>query len=262
MDLQPPDNSPIAPLPEGGFADRPPSANGANPHPQAPSSPSLSSEPGDAYEVKFRLTAEEAEMAESWARARLTPDPHGIDGVYRTISLYLDTPFFDIYHKSPGHRRSKFRLRRYGSEPQIHLERKTRRGDRVRKRREIIALADIPRLLEENGDGGWFAPQIRRRSLRPSCWIAYTRTAFMATTAAGPLRLTLDREAIGMPAPAWDVPDRVDGQVLLAGEVILELKFRTSLPKLFHELLEMLPSRVSGVSKYGRCIEAWGLARR
>lgn len=232
--------------------------------PKAAASPSLASAPGagDAYEVKFRLTAREAEEAESWARARLTPDPHGENGVYHTTSLYLDTPFLDIYHKSPGYRRSKYRLRRYGSEQQIHLERKIRRGDRVRKRREAIALTDVPRLLDEDGGGVWFGPQIRRRLLRPICWIGYTRTAFTSATPGGPLRLTLDRDAVGTTASAWDVPDRVSGRMLLSDEVILELKFRSSLPKLFHELLAVLPSRVAGVSKYSRCVEAWSLARR
>jgi hypothetical protein len=232
--------------------------------PREMASPSLVSTPGtgDAYEVKFRLTSREAEDAEAWARAHLTPDPHGHNGVYRTTSLYLDTPFLDIYHKTPGYRRSKFRLRRYGVEPHIHLERKSRRGDRVRKRREVIALADVPRLLDEDGGGAWFGPQVRRRLLRPICWIGYTRTAFTSVTPSGPLRLTLDRDAVGTTASAWDVPDRVNGRILLSDEVILELKFRSSLPKLFHELLAVLPSRVAGVSKYSRCVEAWGLARR
>jgi hypothetical protein len=232
--------------------------------PKELASPSLVSTPGDgdAYEVKFRLTAREAEAAEAWARARLTPDPHGDNGVYRTTSLYLDTPFLDIYYKTRGYRRRKYRLRRYGSEVLIHLERKARRGDRVRKRREVISLADVPRLLDGDGVGEWFGPQIRRRLLRPICWIGYTRTAFASVTPSGPLRLTLDRDAVGTTASDWDVPDRVNGRVLLSDEVILELKFRSSLPKLFHELLAMLPCRMGGVSKYSRCIEAWGLARR
>src|SRR6185437_13336869 len=113
-------------------------------------SPSLASAAGggDAYEVKYRLTAQEAESVQAWAYERLTPDPHGEGGVYRTTSLYLDTPVFDIYHKTRGYRRSKYRLRRYGAEEWVHLERKIRRGDRVRKSRVAIALAEVPRLVE------------------------------------------------------------------------------------------------------------------
>jgi hypothetical protein len=226
-------------------------------------SPSLTLEPGggDAYEVKFRLTGDEACGAEAWARQRLTPDPHGDNGVYRTTSLYLDTPFLDIYHRTPGYRRSKYRLRRYGADEAIHLERKRRRGDRVRKRREAVALAEVPSLLDGEG-GGWFGLLVRQRLLRPICWIGYLRTAFVSATANGPVRLTLDRGIAGTTASDWTVPGQVEGRPLLPGEVILELKFRASLPVLFHDLLAQLPSRLAGVSKYSRCVEAWDLARR
>jgi hypothetical protein len=227
------------------------------------SSPSLSSEPGDgdAYEIKFRLTVEEAGWAESWARQHLQPDPHGDNGVYRTTSLYLDTPFLDIYHKTPGYRRSKYRLRRYGSVEWIHLERKIRRGDRVRKRRDTVTLTEVSRLLDAD-IGGWFGDRVRQRLFRPVCWIGYTRTAFLSATANGPLRLTLDRSVLGTLATTWTVPPRVEGRELLPEEVILELKYRNNLPILFHDLLAVLPSRLAGVSKYGRCVETWNLARR
>ncbi len=232
--------------------------------PEGVMSPSLASDAsgGDAYEVKYRLTTTEAERVQAWARERLTPDPHGEGGVYRTTSLYLDTPVLDIYHKTPGYRRSKYRLRRYDSEEWVHLERKIRRGDRVRKSRDAIALADVPRLLDSDGGGAWFGPLVRQRALRPICWISYARTAFTAVTSSGPVRLTLDREVVGATASTWTVPSSVEGRKLLLGEVILELKFRSSLPALFHDLLAALPSRQVGVSKYSRCVEAWELAGR
>lgn len=227
----------------------------------SPSSVPISALGGDAYEVKFRLTLDQAHWAEAWARERLTPDPHGDNGVYRTISLYVDTPFFDIYHKTRGYRRSKYRLRRYGSMDWVHLERKLRRGDRVRKRRDMVPLADISSLAS-GINGGWFGERVRERLFQPVCWIAYTRTAFQSATSTGPLRLTLDRDVVGAPASAWTVPAKVEGRALLPGEVILELKYRANLPPLFQELLAALPARLAGVSKYGRCVEAWDLARR
>lgn len=216
---------------------------------------------GDAYEVKFRLTIEEADWAEKWVRERLTPDPHGDNGVYRTTSLYVDTPFLDIYYKTRGYRRSKYRLRRYGSAEWVHLERKVRRGDRVRKRRDLVPLAEVSRLV--CGDNGsWFGQRIRERLFQPVCWITYTRTAFQSAVLSAPSRLTLDRDIVGTPAKGWNVPAGVDGLALLPGQAILELKYRANLPPLFHELLTALPSRSVGVSKYGRCVEAWELARR
>lgn len=232
-------------------------------NPAARLSPSLFTEAGggDAFEIKFRLTTEEAQRAEAWARQHLQPDAHGENGVYHTTSLYLDTPFLDIYHKTPGYRRSKYRLRRYGALEWVHLERKIRRGDRVRKHRATVSLSEVSRLLDADS-GGWFGDRVRQRLFRPVCWIGYTRTAFLSATANGPLRLTLDRSVLGTAATTWTVPPRIDGRPLLPDEVILELKYRNNLPILFHDLLAMLPTRLTGVSKYGRCVEAWHLARR
>jgi hypothetical protein len=223
-------------------------------------SPSLASEP-DAFELKFLLAPRQAESVEAWARRRLSPDPHGDGGTYRTTTLYLDTPFLDIYHKSPGYRRSKYRLRRYGSGEVIYLERKARWGDRVRKRREVLPLSCLPRLLDPDGGATGFGPRVRERLLRPTCRISYARTAFLGTTAGGPVRLTLDREVVGTAASDWAVPARLEGRELLPGAAILELKFRLVLPGLLRELLCTLPARPGGGSKYGRCVEAWNLAR-
>jgi hypothetical protein len=224
-------------------------------------SPALLPEaPTDAYELKFWLRGPEAERLEAWARSRLVPDPHGQAGTYRVTTLYLDTAGLDVYFRSPGYRRNKYRIRRYGEGELAHLERKTRVGDLVRKRREVIPLAEVRQLLAEAGAGTWFGGCIQRRLLRPSCWITYLRTAFLGSTSHGPARLTLDRDVRGTTAPDWTAPSRFEGRDLLGGGVVLELKFQAALPGLFRELLESLPARASGASKYRRCVEAWGLS--
>jgi hypothetical protein len=215
----------------------------------------------DAFELKFLLCAREADKVEAWARQRLTPDPHGADGVYRSTTLYLDTPLFDVYHKSRGHRRSKYRVRRYGSDEVVHLERKIRQGDRVWKRREVLSLADLPHLPGRDEVGTWFGQRVRDRLFRPVCWVGYSRTALVGTTLSGPVRLTLDRRVVGATASAWTVPERIDGPELLPDRAILELKFRSALPGLLRELLRTLPSRTARGSKYARCVEAWELVR-
>jgi hypothetical protein len=229
------------------------------PHPVG--QPRALASPPDAYELKFLLTELEAARAEAWARQRLTPDPHGTRGTYLTTTLYLDTALFDIYHKSPGYRRSKYRLRRYGSSWLLHLERKKRRGDRVRKQRESLPLAVLPRLLDPDAAGTWFGPRVRERLLRPSCLLSYRRTAFTGATPDGAMRLTLDRDVVGKAASDWTVPAGVEGLELFSGEAILELKFRAVLPGLFRELLGELPTIAAGRSKYTRCVEAWDLTR-
>lgn len=227
--------------------------------------PVAGQEQSDAYELKFHLTAELASRAEAWARQRLTPDPHGDEGRYLTTSLYCDTPGLDVYHKAKGFKRSKYRVRRYGEAETIFLERKRRKGDVVRKRRDSVAPSELHLLggsdVSLDWAGWWFYRQIQFRSLRPSCLIAYNRTAFMGTSSTGTVRLTLDRDVTGVPADGWEVRPVEGGKALLPGGVVLELKFRAMLPPLFMDLLSELPSSGGGVSKYRLCVDAWGLAR-
>src|SRR5262249_13563386 len=156
------------------------------------------------------------------------------------------------YHKSPGYRRSKYRLRRYGAGDLVHLERKTRRGDRVRKCREAAALADLLHLLQSEADL-WFPGEVERLGLGPAGLGGYPRNAFLGM-AGGPVRLTIDRDIVGLPADGWSLPESIDGTELLPGRAILELKFRAALPGLFREALGLLRAQPSGASKYGRCV--------
>jgi hypothetical protein len=214
---------------------------------------------GAAYELKFHLTEIEATAVEAWARHRLTPDPHGRDGAYDIVSIYHDTPRLDVFHRSTGFRRNKFRVRRYDEGSFLFLERKTRRGDRVRKRRVSVPLSDLPflsrSLVPESWQGAWFHRRLCVSGLRPTCKVAYQRTAFFGKSADGPLRLTLDRGLVGAPAHDWHVSPVDDGVPLLPEGVLLEMKFHVHMPALFRELLPHLPCQPARVSKYRRCIE-------
>jgi hypothetical protein len=162
----------------------------------------------------------------------------------------------------PGFRRRKFRVRRYGIESKLYLERKTRWGDRVRKRRSDAPLEDMP-LLAGDGtrtdwSGQWFCDRIALRGLRPACRITYDRTAFVRATPAGPLRLTLDRTIRGTPTDCWDLSP-VDGEEILPGFVVCEFKFRQSLPELFRGLIEQLKLEAGSISKYRRVMTSAGI---
>jgi hypothetical protein len=227
-------------------------------------SPGLSAGPGAAYELKYSLPAALALEVEAWARGCLTPDPHGDDGRYRTTTAYCDTPRLDVYRRSPGYRRSKYRLRRYGESGAVYLERKKRRGDRVWKRRDPVAAAELACLAGAGPPAGWpgewFLRKVRNRELSPACQVAYTRTAFIGGTVAEPLRLTLDRDLAGVLAEGWAVEPLGGGRALLPGGAILEMKFRDALPLVFRDLLALLPPGLGRVSKYRVCVRAWGLA--
>ena len=226
-------------------------------------SPSLQKGAGPAFELKFVLTLDEAARAEEWARSYLAPDPHGLDGAYRTLSLYCDTPRRDVFHRVRGYRRSKYRVRRYEQGDFLHLERKKRCGDRVSKKRSVLPLDRLPLVEtadpEPEWDWGWFLRQIRQRELLPAARLGYARTAFMGD-GSGPMRLTIDRELAGEPVQGWGVGALTDPRPLLPGQAVLELKYADVLPAPFKQLLSLLPpNRPGGASKYRLCMRAWGL---
>jgi hypothetical protein len=233
-------------------------------------SPSLS-EPqegaGPAFELKFVLEEGRAAAIEDFIRGRLPLDPHGdpaLGGAYRTTTLYLDTPRLDVYHRADGFKRRKYRLRRYGTAARIFLERKTKSNDRVRKQRTDVPPDELPLLANPlsviTWPGHWFHQLLITRGLRPTCLIGYERTAYAAATAEGPLRLTVDRRLRGAPASAWDVPPLDGGLTFLAGQAILEFKFRTALPTLFKELIQEFRLSPGATSKYRQCMQSWGAA--
>src|SRR5262249_41497399 len=117
---------------------------------------------GTAYELKFLLEDRAAAAVEGWARRRLALDPHGeaaLGGASRATALYCDTGAWHVYLRAPSYRRRKFRLRRYGDEALIYLERKARRGDRVAKVRTPVRAAEVDLLAGETKEdwaGCWF----------------------------------------------------------------------------------------------------------
>jgi hypothetical protein len=234
-------------------------------HVESPSLAESANGGGSAYELKFLIDEARAREAEAWAAARLAPDPHGDPargGAYHTTTLYLDTPALDVYHRRPSFKRSKHRLRRYGAEPRVYLERKKKVGDRVRKQRTAIPDGELPLLADALAvpawPGHWFHRRLLDRGLRPAALVVYERTAFVGASAEGPFRLTLDRQLRGSLAGAWAVPPDEGGRPLLTGRVILEFKFRSALPAPFKELVQAMRLNPGPVSKYRSCVSAWG----
>jgi hypothetical protein len=234
-------------------------------------SPSLGSPgggAGPAYELKFLLDEAQAQEVEAWARRRLALDPHGepaLGGAYRTTSLYCDTPQLDVYRRTPSYRRRKFRVRRYGSASGAFLERKSKWGDRVEKRRTPIPVEELPLLAYPlsvvTWPGHWFHRRLRMRQLGPACRIVYQRTAYVGSCSESPLRLTLDRRIRGVHTDEWSLAPLEGGLPLLTARVILEFKFRSALPAPFKEVVAAMRLSPSTVSKYRLCREAWGVGR-
>lgn len=232
-------------------------------------SPGLRAHAGPAFELKFELSQNDVARMKAWALRRLNPDPHSVDGSYQVTSVYCDTPGFDVFHRSPGYKTSKLRLRRYGSASFVYLERKVKKGDRVRKRRVEVAPEELGRLAAYVDGGtppagwsaGWFLDHAVKKQVAPTCRVGYRRTAFFGTSGGQDVRLTIDENLIGTPTRGWEAQPLQEGIALLAGGALLELKFHDSMPELFRQLLPELPARTARVSKYRRCVRLCGLAR-
>jgi hypothetical protein len=222
-----------------------------------------------AFELKFELSRDDVFRMKAWAVRHLRPDPHGVDGCYRVTSVYCDTPQFDVFHRSPGYKASKLRLRRYGSTDFIFLERKVRRGDRIRKRRVEVAPEDLRGLATYMDGGippadwkaGWFLEYALKKQVAPACRVGYRRTAYYGMSGRQSVRLTIDENMIGVVARGWEAHPLQDGLELLPGGALLELKFQDTMPELFRTLLPDLPARAARVSKYRRCVRLCGLAQ-
>ena len=219
---------------------------------------------GFTSEIKFVVDAARGREIRQWARERLGADPHGngaFSDEYRVASVYFDTAERDVFHRRGSYGRSKFRIRRYHHEPTVFLERKLRTGARLTKRRTSIDLATLPLIAGTtlNGDGtAWFRRRIALRRLAPVCQVSYLRTAREGNTIDGPVRLTIDDELTAFASESF-VFEAGPAAPVLDGRVILEMKFRGSLPGIFKELVETFAIEPQRCSKYRTAAEALGL---
>jgi VTC domain len=216
-------------------------------------------------ETKLLVDATLGDDIRAWARGRLGPDPHGggsFRDQYGVTSLYLDTDAHDVYHRRGSYGRSKFRIRHYEKDESAFLERKLRTRLRLTKRRTRIPFEAISSLRLDDPDpthpGYWFLRRVLLRRLRPVCVIRYSRTARMADTPEGPVRMTLDASVIAGPT---SVVTLTPGQArpLVDGLMILELKYSGVFPRIFKDLVDEFHLTPRPASKYRFAVHALGL---
>ena len=196
----------------------------------------------------------------------LRPDPNG-QGThgdrYRITSLYFDTEQLDVFHRRASYGRGKYRIRRYGQSELAFLEHKLRTRRQLTKRRSIAELGDLQRLTgaeaQPDWAGYWFHRRLLLRQLWPLCQVLYERTARIAMTQYGPIRLTLDEDLRARPAGGiwFSAPG---GQPICGDQLILELKFRCAMPALFKCLVEEFALNPQPLSKYRLAVIALNLA--
>ena len=220
-----------------------------------------------AREMKLLVNESQAREIESRLQPLLSLDPHADPtqgNSYRLSTLYCDTPQFDVLNRRGRYRLFKFRLRRYGNSDSIFLERKSKRGTQVRKRRALVDMADLSYFDQASPpdlwDGAWYHRQVARNRFSPTCLIEYERVAYFGVSRTGPIRLTFDRNIRGGLCREWSFDAPVSRTRLLPGTVVCELKFRAALPAMFKSVLQSMQLVPQGASKYRGCLHACGLA--
>lgn len=225
-----------------------------------------------AFESKFLLSREQADVVMQWARQHLLADPHGggdYADAYRVSSVYYDTPQFAVYRRQGSYGRSKYRVRRYGENQRVFAERKTKTDVQVSKRRSLIPIEELILLqstAHREWPGYWFQRRVLLRNLLPVCHIEYARVARTLQSETGPCRLTLDHEVQARACSqalfpvSLNTPPLPSVPLLRDKPYILELKYRYALPMLFRQLLIEFAPRPQRISKYRLAVETLGLA--
>jgi hypothetical protein len=218
-----------------------------------------------ASELKFVVPCSLAAQIREWTRARLSPDPNGsgsLGDAYRITSLYFDTEQFDVFQRNGSFGRSKYRIRRYDASEVAFLERKLKTRGLVSKRRTIVRLDELKRVAgpepEPDWIGCWYHQRLLARQLKPICQISYERTARVAMTGCGPIRLTLDNGIRARPVSGVAFTGVEEGALLLEHKVIIELKYRLEMPALFKQLVEAFALNPQPISKYRLAAVALG----
>ncbi len=220
-----------------------------------------------ATETKFVLDAARGADVREWARRFLKADPYGAGAFgdeYHTASLYLDTAALDVFHRRGSFGRAKFRIRRYSGADYAFVERKMRRPNLLVKRRMQVGLEVLRDIERGTIPGGapawWFQERVRVRKLIPSCLLSYHRTARGVALPAGLARLTVDDGLLVEPASRFRLDGNESGVPVLAGQVILELKYRGVFPAIFQELVRTFHLQRTAASKYRLGMAALGHA--
>ena len=212
------------------------------------------------HELKFLVSDQELEII----RYRLNPlmrmDAHHSGGTYQIRSLYFDDLEDSCMRENEDgiDNRRKFRIRIYGGDDVIKLEKKIKYRGMTRKLSENLTIEQCrfymqgrtPPFAEasERLQKELFA-EIKTKGMRPISIVQYERTAFVEP--AGNVRITFDRNIGGSKAITAFLDERVPLiPVLPQGQHILEVKFDQFLPQYIENVLNMGTLQQTSFSKY------------
>jgi SPX domain protein involved in polyphosphate accumulation len=229
------------------------------------------------FELKYFIRAERYRDMVADLSHFMQPDEYGdVDGFYRIISLYYDSPDFACYRsKVEGLRfRRKLRLRIYQSPGQElsavdkgFVEIKQRFNRTTQKKRIILPLEEAKRLCagDETPSGldaldaataAEISYLVRSMQLRPAAIVSYRRRAFVGGRYERGMRLTFDQQLQGR-THALEVNQVARNYHFLPLDwVLMEVKVNERVPTWLMALLGKHQCSLQKISKYCAALAA------
>jgi hypothetical protein len=221
------------------------------------------------YELKYIIDARRYRALVEDLKYFMIPDEYGdVDGFYRVISLYYDSPTLSGYWaKLDGLKfRRKLRIRIYpGTDirnvKKAFVEIKQRTNRTVQKKRLVLPIdlaerlcseAEIPDGLDEDDfvAASEIAYMVRSLQLRPKAIVSYRRRAYMGGRYERGMRLTFDMQLQGR-THALKVNEIANNQYFMPPDwLVMEVKCNERVPAWVGSLLAKHDCQLQRISKY------------
>ncbi len=217
------------------------------------------------HEMKYIIDEGTYRVLRQRFMAAMTPDSHAKNGEYRITSLYFDDVYRSAYNdKMNGDLvRKKYRIRAYDLSPEfIKLECKGKEGDYglkrsarlTREQYEMAARGDLSFCRGSEFEDTVAEDMIISNALiglRPHVLVDYVREPYI--NREGNVRITFDKR-LGAGINTLDMFDEnVHFEPVMAGLMILEVKYDSYIPSYIQELLSGVPLMRGACSKYALC---------
>jgi hypothetical protein len=229
-------------------------------------------------EHKYLVNETTAVALRSFVRAYLTPDhymPAGDSEGYHVHSLYLDSPWHELYRETTEgvKNRYKLRMRFYDEAPQapVFLEVKSRTTDAIHKLRAIVSKSSATALLSGMTltTQDLISPteksiialeEFRRRmtglAARGCAFVSYRREAYVGFDLEE-VRVTFDRHIAGLPYdPTNGFRLPTERAEVFPDQVVVELKYSGRVPKWMRELVRDFGLQRTSFPKYVHAVDA------
>ncbi|MCI9233676.1 MAG: polyphosphate polymerase domain-containing protein [Bacilli bacterium] len=216
------------------------------------------------HELKYIISQSQALVLQNRLHSIMEIDTNSVykDHTYKIRSLYFDNDSSDAYYEKLNGvlYREKYRIRYYNDDDTfIRLERKLKHNNMTSKDQIIITREICDKIIngeveELNGTGllEEFLNDVRRKHLKPSVIVDYTRLAY--TYPISEVRITFDSK---IKSGRYDY-ELFDNELLTIPviedeEVVLEVKFNEVLPETISIILSTIPMYRQAVSKFALC---------